>query len=99
MKKIYISGQITNLAFLDSFALFEQAEKELTKKGFEVINPMTIEHDHDLSWLNYMRTDIKVLVDCDVIYMLSNWTNSKGAEIERKLAIDLGIDVMYEFSE
>jgi len=51
---------------------------------------------HDMSWLNYIKVDIISLMGCNAIYMLDNWTNSKGAKIERKLAIDLGYKVIYE---
>ena len=95
MEKIYISGQITGIE-KEAPALFKHAEANLIEMGFEVVNPMTIEHKHDLSWANYMKTDIIALMDCNAIYMLYNWTNSKGAEIERRIAIDLGMKVIYE---
>jgi hypothetical protein len=37
-------------------------------------------------------------MDCSAIFMLDNWINSKGAAIERKLAIDLGYQVIYQAS-
>jgi phosphoglycerate kinase len=63
-------------------------------KGYEVVNPMTINHDHDKSWLNYMKTDIIALMECDGIFMLDNWEESKGACIEYYLAIKLGYEVI-----
>lgn len=96
MEKIYISGKIIGLENNEAFKRFDEAEKELKAKGFEVVNPMTIEHNHDKSWINYMKTDIKALMDCDAIYMLSNWVKSRGAKIERQLAIDLGMKVYYD---
>lgn len=96
MKKIYISGQITGLDYDEAFALFENVEPLLKDNGFEVVNPMKIKHNHDLSWINYMKTDIKALMDCNTIYMLSNWTKSTGADIERRIALDLGYKVIYQ---
>lgn len=96
MKKIYISGQITGLEIEEAEALFSEAEKHLLACDFEVVNPMTIEHNHDKSWGSYMRADLIALMDCDTIYMLNNWTKSKGAEIERKLALDLSLSVTYQ---
>jgi hypothetical protein len=95
MSKIYISGKITGIE-KKAPLIFEKAEIELIERGFEVINPMKIKHSHDGSWINYMKNDIKSLMDCDAIYMLSNWTGSKGAEIERRLALDLGMKIIYE---
>ena len=93
--KVYISGQITGIEN-EAPGLFEAGEKEMIERGFEVINPMKIEHNHDLSWLNYMRVDIIALMDCDAIYMLRNWKYSNGARIEWKLALDLGLKIYYE---
>jgi len=55
---------------------------------------MTINHDHDKSWLNYMKTDIIALMECDAIFLLENWEESKGACIEHSLAIKLGYEVI-----
>jgi len=56
----------------------------------------TDNHDHDKSWQSFMREDVKAMLDCDSIYMMSNWVNSKGAKIEREIAIYLGLKVIYE---
>lgn len=96
-KKIYISGKITGIE-KTAPELFSKAEDELKKKGFETVNPMTINHDHDGSWHSYMRQDIKSLCDCDEIYMLSNWIDSKGAIIEHTISMYLGLKVNYESS-
>lgn len=43
-----------------------------------------------------MKEDVKALCDCDEIFMLSNWTDSKGAIIEHTIAMYLGLKVSYE---
>ncbi len=95
MEKIYISGKITGLSIDEAMDNFCKAEFKMSDY-FEVVNPLKIEHNHDKSWLNYMKNDIKALMDCDAIYMLSNWTDSRGAEIERRIAIDLGMKIIYQ---
>jgi len=55
-----------------------------------------IDHDHDKTWQDYMRTDIKALCDCDAIYMLSNWRDSNGATIELQIANHLELDVVHQ---
>ena len=93
MKKIYISGAITNNPFYkDEFA---RAAAVVTAAGCEVVNPAEIEIEGG-SWLDYMRRDIKLLVDCDGVYMLHNWQESAGAKIEHQLAQDLGLKIIYE---
>lgn len=93
--KIYISGKITGIEN-QAEQLFEKAENELTLKGYEVINPLKLNHQHDKSWHSYMKEDIKALCDCEEIFMLSNWAESKGATIERTIAMSLDIKVLYE---
>jgi hypothetical protein len=98
MKKlhlIYISGQITGNE-KNAFKEFERAEKRLQKLGYLVVNPMKLSHDHDRTWQSYMKDDIRALLQCDGIYMLPNWKESKGAIIEHDLATNLGIGVFYE---
>lgn len=47
-KKIYISGKISGIEN-EAPDLFLKAEKELKEKGFETINPITLNHNHDKS--------------------------------------------------
>lgn len=94
MKKIYISGPITGNA--SAFAMFESAEAFLRSKGFEPINPMKLDHSKSEEWQDYMRVDIKALMDADAIYMLRNSDYSQGAIIERNLAVALKMPVFNE---
>ncbi len=95
MKKIYISGKITGIE-AEAERLFSAAEIKLREMNYDPINPFTLNHDHDKSWNSYMREDIKQLCDCDAIYLLSNWKESKGALIEYEIAVYLGLYVHYE---
>lgn len=80
--RCYISGKITGLEESEAYALFEKAEKEVWDLGYIAVNPMKLEHDHDQSWESYMKEDIKALCDCKAIFLLTNWSDSKGACIE-----------------
>jgi hypothetical protein len=97
VKKVYISGPISGHEKAATI-LFKAAENDFKTRlvKFEVVNPMELPHDHDKSWTSYLREDIKALADCDVIFMLANWTNSKGAKIEWELAQNLGIEIIYQ---
>ena len=94
-KIIYISGQITGIE-KQAFDLFMVAENKLSLHGYTVINPMTLGHQHDKSWANYMKEDIRALLQCDCIYMLDNWKKSKGAKLEHEIAQKLGLEIIYE---
>jgi hypothetical protein len=44
---IYISGKITGLDFNDAYKTFLDAQLKYESVGFEVVNPMRINHEHD----------------------------------------------------
>lgn len=95
MKRIYISGQITGIEQQAS-AIFSAAETFLREKGFEPVNPMKLNHANAEKWEDFMRVDIKHLVDCDAIYMLSNHSKSSGAKLELHIATHLKMTVFHE---
>ena len=41
-----------------------------------------------------MRMSLKQIAECDCLYMLPGWRNSRGARIEHGLALDLGLEVV-----
>ena len=43
-----------------------------------------------------MEKDLSALLRCDGIYMLDNWGSSKGARIERAVAMELGLSIVYQ---
>ena len=96
MKKIYISGKITDNP--NYKAEFEAAELALKIAGFQPVNPAEEQLPDGATWADYMRQDIKLLCDCDAIYMLNGWRESAGAKIEHKLARDLGIEVLVKYT-
>lgn len=97
MKTVYISGKITGLLEEEYQANFAAAEEELRENGYNPINPLKIKHPPGTEkWCDYMRGDIKVLCDCDAIYMLTNYKDSKGATVELSVANYLELDVMHQ---
>ena len=93
--KYYISGKITGLQPSEYAARFGKAEEHLTAQGFDVVNPLrhVVPSAH---WKEQMKVDIRLLLDCNAIYMLSNWEQSIGATIEHDIAEGLGLIVEYE---
>ena len=81
--KIYISGPMTNIKDLNKKAFSEAAER-IKKLGYEVVNPHDIANDG--SWRDAMRQDIKAMMDCDAIYLLHGYEDSRGAMIEYRIA-------------
>jgi len=96
--RIYISGKITGMES-KARQLFEAKEQELREQGYEPINPMKLPVNHDKSWEAYMRECVKALCDCGSIYMMNNYRESKGANIELLVASYLGLTIIYEEAE
>jgi hypothetical protein len=103
---IYISGPIAGYpAFKE---VFESAAKHLRFLRFDVVNPVDVPpHEHEgecpKSYVTanghsaacYLRTDLKALLDCDAIFMLSGWENSIGARLEHSVAAHCGLKIYY----
>lgn len=93
--KIYISSKISGIE-KEAPELFEKAEQLLISKGYEVVNPMKLNHQHDQTWESYMKEDIKALCDCDGIYMFGDWKHSKGAREEYRISRTLKLKIIFE---
>jgi hypothetical protein len=93
MKTIYISGPMTGYENFNREA-FMEAEKKLVSE-YIVINPAKNKIE-DGEWIDYMRMDIRQLMDADCIYMLKGWVKSKGARLEKHIAVELGLEMNYQ---
>lgn len=90
MNKVYIAGKITGLRYIDALGKFMDAEKKLTAMGFEVVNPMNVVTDPKAEWKLAMRECIKSMMhECDTIFLLPDWFQSKGAQLEYEIANQL----------
>lgn len=94
-RTIYIAGKITGIEDIAKIR-FKYVQDELEAMGYNVVNPMELNHDHDKSHASYMRVCIKALCECDEIYMISGWHMSKGAKLELKVAKSLKLKITYQ---
>lgn len=99
-KLVYVAGPMTGYPEFN-FPAFNAAAHKLRSQGFEVINPAELDAE-DLNsdgtaahaWEYYLRRDLRVLLDCDAIFLLPGWAASKGASLELHIAKHLGMEVM-----
>lgn len=92
MNRIYIAGAMTGHPDLN-YPEFHKVAKQLRALGYHVENPAENPEPPCGSWVGYMRMSVKQIADCDEIHLLRGWSQSRGASIERRLAIDLGLVV------
>jgi len=94
---VYISGKITGLDIEVAKQNFKDAENQLVSQGFTVINPMElVPYNPELTWDDYMVEDIRALFKCNAIFMLNNWSGSRGARIERAIAVEMEQQIIYQ---
>ena len=96
MQKCYNAGKIGGLPETEYSQKFEQARAEISGMGHAPHCPTQLPHNHERTWLDYMREDLTELLKCDVVYAQKDWQDSRGATIEVNLAIALGIPVIYQ---
>ena len=97
--KIYISGKISGTDITETRKRFASVAKAMKRIGVEPVNPLEnglSEHD---SWEAHMLKDIADLLQCNAIYMLQGWQESKGARIKHYIATEIGMPIMYEIEQ
>lgn len=94
-ERVYISGPITGYDLEERKMVFAEAERKLQVIGFETFNPLNNTLPFDTTHEEYMRQDLKTLLNCDVIAMLEGFENSQGARLEHVVAMECGLKVIY----
>jgi len=95
--KIYLFGKISGVPLEEAIKKFDHYEFMLRVNGFEVVNPLTINEVREgKTWIDYMKTDILELFQCKAIYMIKDWQQSVGAQIEYEIAKNLGLQIIDE---
>ena len=94
-KIVYLSGGITkNSNYKEEFAC---AERFLSQMGYVVLNPAKVgEELPDLTYEQYMKICYRLVDIADIIFMVSGWQKSKGANAELSYAKSLGKEVKYQ---
>lgn len=91
---IYICGPMTGLPE-HNYPAFHAAARELRAQGHTVVSPAELDHGDEKCWADYLRRDIKAMMDCDTIAVLPGADKSRGATFERMIASKLGFSVIY----
>lgn len=95
-KKVYISGKIAHMDLDERREAFNMAAKYWSLHGYDVFNPFENGLSQEADWHEHMRIDIHALTECDIIYMLRGWEQSKGAKLELDVASSCGLTVWFE---
>ncbi|MDR0206662.1 MAG: DUF4406 domain-containing protein [Bacteroidales bacterium] len=91
--KVYLAGKISGLNYTDIFVKFNAAEFLLKQAGYTVVNPIRLV-SQDWLWEKCMKVCIGGLVQCDAIYLLPDWAESRGAKLEYHIAQELKLKLI-----
>ena len=95
MKKIYISGKISGLPIEQAKKKFEHVADVLREHGHRPFNPFDNGLPDTEPWDKHMRADIAMMMECDEVVMLPCWKDSRGAQIEHRIAKELDMPIVY----
>ena len=93
---IYISGPMAGIEGYEKN--FKVAEEKIKESGHEVVNPAEI-NGEGMTREELLALDLRMLEECDAIYMLKGWQQSCGANREYGFALAQGMGVMFEVEE
>lgn len=92
-KVVYIVGAISLDG--DYFRKFKEAEEKLREEGYEkIINPICL--PDNLPYRRYAPISIAFVEASDVVFVLSNYNNSVGAQAEIAYAKMAGKEITFE---
>lgn len=93
---VYISGKISGESAEFVAQKFDWAKAQLATLGHHSVNPLDNGLNPDAPWCEHMAVDIGMLLDCDAIYMLSDYMDSRGARLERKIAKAINLNIIHQ---
>jgi hypothetical protein len=73
---------------------FNKIASQLKGMGYNVVKPAAVTDDNK-PWDDCVRSDIKKMLECDEVHLLPDWQDSRGAQLERDIALRLGMHVVY----
>lgn len=100
----YIAGPMTGIPEFN-YPAFKAAAAVLRARGVEVLSPTEHTGDvppddytHEKPYGYYLRRSLRMLLDCDAAVFLPGWEMSRGARLEREIAVALDMPIS-EWSE
>lgn len=84
IQKLYIAGPMSNYPDCNYPAFFKAAAA-LEARGYTVVNPATSELAK-AHYVDFLREDLRWMLECDAVAVLENWWESVGARNEVMVA-------------
>lgn len=94
-KKVYISLWISRLDKEEVYRQSNDAYNRLTLLGYDAISPLDDGLPEDAPSEQHIKKNIQTLMDCDAIYVCSDYEISPRCALERRIADALNIPRVY----
>ena len=62
----------------------------------EPVNPINNGLGSEASWNEHLVADVALLLECDAIYLLKDWGDSRGSRIEANIAEECGLQIVHQ---
>lgn len=83
ISKLYVAGPMSGYPH-SNYPAFNSVSKLLREAGFEVVNPA--EFGNGKHYIDFLREDLRLMLDCHGVAVLDNWWESVGARNEVQVA-------------
>lgn len=85
IRKLYVAGPMTGYPEAN-YPAFNEATRHLEGVGFEICNPATAVVGTEAHYVDFIREDLRMLLDCHGVAVLEHWWESAGARNEVQVA-------------
>lgn len=82
---LYVAGPMSGYEDCN-YPQFNEVSRVLEGVGYKTVNPSTVHVDRQHHYVDLIRADLKMMLDCDGVAVLENWWESAGARNEVQVA-------------
>lgn len=85
IKRLYVAGPMSGYPQCN-YPAFNSAAQALRRAGYEVVNPAEVHLEERHHYVDLIREDLRLMLDCHGVATLENWWESVGARNEVQVA-------------
>jgi hypothetical protein len=93
MTRAYVAGPMSGYED-NNYPAFHAEARRLRAAGHHVENPAENSPPPCGTWEGWMRLALAQVITCDTIVLLPDWERSRGAMLEHRVAVELGMRVV-----
>ena len=83
--RLYVAGPMSGYPECN-YPAFNRAAEALREAGYEVVNPVEVSAGQNAHYVDYLREDLRAMLDCHAVATLEGWWASSGARNEVNVA-------------